>query len=154
MRFRKSRAVKELTAESGWDLPTSMIDVVFLLLIFFMCASKFRVLEQRLDAFLPKGGREWVDPPPPPPKDVDLIIKVSTLKSASRRPHFQIRSWATHDPNELAALLMRLPRPGKYRVVIDGDGNCPFQHLMSALDACARARLTDVAFRPPEVAKG
>ena len=35
-------------------------------------------------------------------------------------------------------------------VVIDGDGNCPFQHLMSALDACARARLTDVAFRPPE----
>ncbi len=150
MRFRKSRAVKELTAESEWGLPTAMIDVVFLLLIFFMCASKFRVLEQRLDAFLPRGG-PGRPPPPIRPIREPLVIKVYTLKSAPGRPHFQIRSWATHDPNELAAQLMRLPRPAKYRVVIDGDGNCPFQHLMSALDACARAKLTDVAFRPPEV---
>ena len=33
---------------------TPMIDVVFLLLIFFMCATKFKIPEASLDAFLPR----------------------------------------------------------------------------------------------------
>ena len=33
-----------------------MIDVVFLLLIFFMCASKFRIPEGALRAYLPKDS--------------------------------------------------------------------------------------------------
>ena len=41
------RAIEE---EEDFELPVSMIDVVFLLLIFFMCASKFKTLEQKLDA--------------------------------------------------------------------------------------------------------
>ncbi|MEL6716433.1 MAG: biopolymer transporter ExbD, partial [Planctomycetota bacterium] len=35
---------------------TPMIDVTFLLLIFFMCTLKFKVLEGKLGAYLPKGG--------------------------------------------------------------------------------------------------
>ena len=35
---------------------TPMIDVVFLLLIFFMCASKFRIPEGALRAYLPKDS--------------------------------------------------------------------------------------------------
>ncbi len=149
MFFGKSRVARELTAERQWELPTSMIDVVFLLLIFFMCASRFRVLEQRLDAFLPNKG----DGPPPVRIDVEIPIRVTALESAPQVPRFQVERWVTHDANELAARLMRLPRPAKYRIVIDGEGNCPFRHLMSALDACARARLTNVAFRPPPVAR-
>ena len=33
---------------------TSMIDVVFQLIIFFMCAMKFKTLEKKIEAFLPK----------------------------------------------------------------------------------------------------
>ncbi|MDF1837417.1 MAG: biopolymer transporter ExbD, partial [Planctomycetota bacterium] len=33
---------------------TPMIDVTFLLLIFFMCTLKFKVLEGKLTAYLPK----------------------------------------------------------------------------------------------------
>lgn len=36
---------------------TAMIDVVFLLLIFFMCAAKFKTLENKLDINLPKFGQ-------------------------------------------------------------------------------------------------
>ena len=32
---------------------TSLIDVVFLLLVFFMCATQFKQVERKLDAFLP-----------------------------------------------------------------------------------------------------
>jgi len=132
--------------EGTWELPTSMIDVVFLLLIFFMCASKFRVLEERLDTFLPNRGpgrgpvRHEVEP---------IAIKVSTQGRSRRIPVFRVYGWTCHDANELAARLLRLPRPAKYEVQIDGEGNCPFQHIMSAVDACARADLTKVSFRPP-----
>jgi len=34
---------------------TPMIDVTFLLLIFFMCTIKFKTLEGKLAAYLPKG---------------------------------------------------------------------------------------------------
>ena len=33
---------------------TPMIDVVFQLIIFFMCAMKFKTLEKKIEAFLPK----------------------------------------------------------------------------------------------------
>ena len=35
---------------------TSLIDIVFLLLVFFMCATQFKQVERRLDAFLPDIG--------------------------------------------------------------------------------------------------
>ncbi len=40
--------------EYVFELPISMIDVVFLLLIFFIVATRFRTPEHRLDANLPK----------------------------------------------------------------------------------------------------
>ena len=152
MFFRKSRSVRELTGEKRWELPTSMIDVVFLLLIFFMCASKFRVLERRLDVFLPRGGPEKGDPPIRRKKE-PVTIKVSAPGPSMRAPRFRIREWSTRDPNRLAGLLMQLARTGEYRIFIDGEANCPFRHVMSAVDACARARLQDVSFRPPPAAR-
>jgi biopolymer transport protein ExbD len=131
--------------EDAWEIPTSMIDVVFLLLIFFMCASKFRVLERRLDAFLPDRGSS-----PGPISDVEYVpIKVTTHSSSLSIPKFTLGKWVTHDPNALAARLKRLPRPGKYEIEIEGAQNCPFQHIMSAVDACARADLNKISFRPP-----
>ncbi len=141
--FRKKRSGED----SEWQLPTSMIDVVFLLLIFFLCASKFRQLERRLDAFLPKdqGVKPKVIPVVP-----EIPIRVSASGADLRTPRYQVERWVTHDANELAARLRRLPA-GDYRIVIDSRQNVPFYHVMSAVDACARANLHDVSFRPPPV---
>ncbi|MCB9908661.1 MAG: biopolymer transporter ExbD [Planctomycetes bacterium] len=49
MRHRQASSTQEDRMEM-----TPMIDVTFLLLIFFMCTLKFRVLEGKLTAFLPK----------------------------------------------------------------------------------------------------
>ena len=38
---------------------TPMIDITFLLLIFFMLACKFRTIEGKLKAFLPKGQGQY-----------------------------------------------------------------------------------------------
>ena len=49
-----SAIMKELAAEEVEMEMTPMIDVTFLLLIFFMCTLKFKVLEGKLAAYLPK----------------------------------------------------------------------------------------------------
>ena len=46
---RKRRKIEEVKPDM-----TPMIDVTFLLLIFFMCTLKFKVLEGKLGAYLPK----------------------------------------------------------------------------------------------------
>ncbi len=51
---------------------TPMIDVTFLLLVFFLCTLAFRPLEGRLEALLPKDGGEA--------RDHDLAILLEPLE--------------------------------------------------------------------------
>jgi hypothetical protein len=53
MADRKERMATATKARDGMDL-TSMIDVTFLLLIFFICTLKYKKLEGKLSAYLPK----------------------------------------------------------------------------------------------------
>jgi biopolymer transport protein ExbD len=54
---------------------TPMIDVTFLLLIFFMCTLKFKVLEGKLTAYLPKDvGVNSSDAPPVEKVQVDIHV--------------------------------------------------------------------------------
>ena len=55
---------------------TPMIDVVFQLIIFFMCNIKYKTLEGRLDAFLPKDVGVNSAPATQPPEKVEVVIKV------------------------------------------------------------------------------
>ncbi len=54
MAKKKGSALSEITNEKCELQMTPMIDVTFLLLIFFMCTLKFKVLEGKLGAYLPK----------------------------------------------------------------------------------------------------
>ena len=50
-----SEAAKKGDGSEAFDINlTPMIDVVFQLIIFFMCAMKFKTLEKKIEAFLPK----------------------------------------------------------------------------------------------------
>ncbi len=54
---------------------TPMIDVTFLLLIFFMCTLKFKVLEGKLTAYLPKDvGVNTSDAPPVEKVQIDIHV--------------------------------------------------------------------------------
>jgi len=138
--------------EKGFEIPTSMIDVVFLLLIFFMCASKFKTLEQRLDADLPKEGQNRV-PHTRPVQPQELRIKISLADDG--RPVILAQDFPCRDLNDLAARLRVLSQNvSDLPVVIDGRQRVPFFVILGAMDACARARLYDVKFQAPPVAGG
>jgi biopolymer transport protein ExbD len=140
-----SRALRELNGDREWELPTAMIDIVFLLLIFFMCVSKFRVVERRLDARMPHGIRERTTKK----LEEGISLAVSGTGEALRAPLFEIAGWRTSDPNELARHLRRMAAVCRLSVVIDGRPNCPFRHVMTDFDCCARADLKVVEFKAP-----
>ena len=53
---------------------TPMIDVVFQIIIFFLCTLQYRTLEGRLDAFLPRGAGKAGDATKLEP--LDVVIQV------------------------------------------------------------------------------
>ena len=66
--------LKQIAEEESKLEMTPMIDVTFLLLIFFMCTIKFKTLEGKLEAFLPKDvGVNRSDAPPK--EKIDIVIK-------------------------------------------------------------------------------
>ena len=69
------KQLKELAQEDGEMEMTPMIDVTFLLLIFFMCTLRFKTLEGKLSAYLPKD----VGPNPEsvePIQQVEILLRV------------------------------------------------------------------------------
>ncbi|MFT4537600.1 MAG: biopolymer transport protein ExbD [Planctomycetota bacterium] len=70
-----SSKLKELSEEKVELEMTPMIDVTFLLLIFFMCTLKFKTLEGKLAAYLPKDvGVNQMDAEPI--EKVEILMRV------------------------------------------------------------------------------
>jgi biopolymer transport protein ExbD len=70
---------------------TPMIDVTFQLLIFFMCTIKFKTLEGKLAAYLPKDVGVNTDDAEPKEK-VDIILKVE--KEGTKLDPYKNKAWA------------------------------------------------------------
>jgi biopolymer transport protein ExbD len=113
---------------------TSMIDVLFLLIIFFMVATKFDEMERNIEVAVPEVAQAGQDSPPPRP----LVVTVQAgggveLDGAP----VTIDELTTR----LAAARTPLTEPS---VVIRGDAQCAFQHVASALAACRQAGISDL----------
>lgn len=77
-----NKAVEEATEEVKMEM-TPMIDVTFLLLIFFMCSIKFKVLEGKLQTYLPKDVGVNTTPITQLLEKVD--IRIQRLEDRSKR---------------------------------------------------------------------
>ena len=162
-RFRDRRS------ETRIDM-TPMIDVVFQLLVFFMCTIQFRTLEGRLSAYLPKGvGQD--------PGEAESLERV-TLAIHVRTPGTKLeprgdRPWSGQGPfrfgpdrsvvyrvgprevrgmpaltERLRELRARLPERG---LTIDArtapSGPAPvYSDLIGALDCALAAGFEDIRF--------
>jgi biopolymer transport protein ExbD len=115
---------------------TSMIDVLFLLIIFFMVATKFDELERNIDVAVPEVSQAGEDNAPPEPiivtvqADGSIAIgsEVVTIEQLVARLAAARTVAAATDP----------------AVVIRGDAECPFQHIAAALAACRQAGISEL----------
>jgi len=141
-----SKLVKDVIEEEyEFEIPTSMIDVVFLLLIFFMCASNFRTQEKKLDANLPKD--EGLMPKPVKEIEIPNEIRVKIYWANNVRT---MRQWPFGQP--IHSPTLALP-PTVHQVFVSLEG----AHIVIQVGKvqCADlndlyAKLADLTARQPD----
>ncbi len=117
---------------------TPLIDVVFLLLIFFMVSTTFKD-EARLRVNLPQAQGENV--PSQEPSMIRLVI--------DRAGRFFVNDQRLTDaqPAALANVLKALKeRDGVVPILIQADAQATHQAVMTAMDAASQAGLNQIAF--------
>ena len=156
---------------------TPMIDVVFLLLVFFLLASRFKVAEGELKSYLPKdrgAGTDvspidlyevrlkllWYDDQKRPTTDRKaghVVLKVSNDIYPEKTMMDSVTGKLETFPDWEALYQHLLDFKSAYRgtrpkglpVIIDARRLVPWKHVVSALDTCLRADLEDITFAAP-----
>jgi biopolymer transport protein ExbD len=113
---------------------TSMIDVLFLLIIFFMVATKFDEMERNIEVAVPEVGEAGDESPPHQPLVVTVLAEGKLELDGAPVTFEQLTE-------RLSATRTPLSEPS---VVIRGDAQCAFQHVASALAACQQAGISDL----------
>lgn len=116
---------------------TPLIDVVFLLLIFFLVASRFEEEERYLDLNLPQAAD--AEPTTFPGQEVfiavtpagDFFINDQKLTAERLRRHLKA---------------MEAANPGKQNVTIRADAQSNFGAVATVIDACNQANIAKYSF--------
>lgn len=122
---------------------TPMIDVVFLLVIFFMVATRFTEAERNIELELPQVPAAGEAAAPIKPRVIAVTNEGQTLLDG--------------EPVAIEELTSRLAdevrRSPDVQVVINGDARTPFQAVAAALAACREARVEDLGITVELAAK-
>ena len=144
------------STDDGSDNPVNMnvvpmIDILFCLCVFFMCSFKFKELEGRLGAWLPKdlgNGPMLTDPPP----EIRVAL---TWDSEQERTVRRFGQRTVDSDDELSALLSSMHADyvlmgrDNVPVTVDGDERVPWNQVVSVLDMAKRLGIERV-----ELARG
>jgi biopolymer transport protein ExbD len=113
---------------------TPMIDVLFLLIIFFMVATTFGDLERNMELRVPEVAEAGEAAQPAKPLVINVFAD-GTLDLDTQPVTLE----------ELGARLVEArERLGQPTVVIRGDAECAFQNVASALAACKSAKISEL----------
>ena len=130
---------------------TPMIDVCFQLIVVFLCSMKFRTLDQKIEAFLPPQGPNDTRAPAPEETRVDLRLRRRPGEAETRVLLLDTRVGAAEDAGTWTTLRARLEGirrlDGSVKGRIDADPDVPHDEVITALDTCVAAGITEVAFR-------
>ena len=124
---------------------TPMIDVVFLLLIFFVCTASFQIAEQVLPARLAISGSQapqWkVDP------EIDLEEVVVKIQWRDAAPSWVVSGRPLESFDQVREVLESVAAidPG-VPVILDVDGSVPLAHVIDVYDLCRKIGMTKIEF--------
>ena len=120
---------------------TPLIDVVFLLLIFFLVTSEFEEEERRLDIVLPSATSAT----PMISKPREIVVDIDSSGSM----------YLSGQPTSLMELqrLLRIAvasNPTNQSVVIRADRSTSFQPVVSVMDLCNKSGVSDYSVTTQE----
>jgi biopolymer transport protein ExbD len=130
MKFQSSSAVDDVDINL-----TPLIDVVFLLLIFFMVSTTFDTTSQ-LKIKLPEASQTQASEPP---------RKITLMIDAKGAFFVNSRELTNNKSATLKAALERSMNDGKLPVLIQSDAASPVQSLVTAMDVVGQLGLPQVS---------
>lgn len=155
-----NKALEEIRKEEAKFDMTPMIDVTFLLIIFFMIASQIKKIEYE-DLVLPIASQSV-----PPPKNIMTTLVVNVTMRYDRDRGEAVSSikvgGRSHSEESLTERLKtevtRLKTLGKseddLKVVIRADGRAEYIQVQRVLMACMNALITNISIGAAPTKKG
>lgn len=127
VRVAKSSALARLNL-------TPIIDVVFLLLIFFLVATRFEEAERELDIVLPEASEAV----PLTSRPKELFVNIDRAGRIIMQGR-QLTADQLFDALRQAAA----SNPGRQTVIIRADKQCVWEHVVAVMNLCNRAKIRD-----------
>ena len=126
--------IKKDTALTGLSI-TPMIDIVFLLLIFFLVATRFAEEDRELDVDLPTASEAQ----PAIAKPLEIVINIDrdgnyfldNQQMGLNDIEQHVRRAVTNNPLSQSA-------------IIRADERCRWDHVVAVMNACRRAGVRDI----------
>ncbi len=151
MNFRKNRRSGAPTVQMA-----SLMDVVFLLLCFFMSVNEFSRWEKEVGIALPTAQEATI--PKPMPGEIVLNLKAADpdRKGASDEPERLVTLNGQHlSFDEVTKRLKLIAKqfPGQ-AVVIRADKAVPYERFMELIDACRAADVWNFSLATEDPDKG
>ena len=116
---------------------TSLIDVVFLLLIFFMVSTSF-VKQSQINISLPQADSSTVVEEPP--EQIDIMITVTGTYVVNGRELINNR------PETIRNALQKVSTGrNNISMIISADANAKHQHVVTAMDVAGRLGFTHIS---------
>ncbi|MFH1730603.1 MAG: biopolymer transporter ExbD [Planctomycetota bacterium] len=138
---------------------TAMIDVVFLLLVFFLVGTRFRRPEGELDAYLPeKGAPVELHQREVPVDEIRITLRVSQAgkNDPTARPAVLLDGksfpWSSAPPpartfqNRLKELAGDAAIRNKVPVIIEAEPHLAYRWVIETLNLCRKMRFEQVNF--------
>jgi biopolymer transport protein ExbD len=120
---------------------TPLIDVIFLLMIFFLMTINFNISEGVLENRLPQAGSQTNDDIP---KDYETLkLRVKMIKDQQlMKIYLQERIVYTYD--DLLYYLDLLP--DDILIIFDPSDNVPYEHVIGVYDTCLKSKKKNIVF--------
>lgn len=146
MRIRNSMNLGRESNDS--QTMTPMIDVVFLLLIFFICASAGQAVEYSLSTELAAGSVESSEPIESPQEAWVTEIKVNLLAPESGKESvIELNGRRLENSNQLKQTLATLSEVSRESpVILDIADDVPMKDMIRVYDLCRSSEFSSIHF--------
>lgn len=126
---------------------TPLIDVIFLLMIFFIMTLNFLVPEGVLENRLPERAQAA-----PSERQKDWEVVRIHVGGGRDGPQIALQERRVSGLSDLLRNLNRLPRD--IVVVIEPEPNVAYKHVISVFNTCVKAKKTHISFTLPRGSTG
>jgi biopolymer transport protein ExbD len=144
----KLRSNKQIHYDSGPNM-TPLVDIVMVILIFFMLAGSFGLQEHYLVSTVPASVKGIVSAPPPPnwipPTELEIRVEGGAGHFVATVGNRQIADKAVLEAT-LKQMYAQFPDPQSVQVRIDPGRDVDYKSVIDVYDAAVAAQFAKIGF--------